>query len=211
MSGAIGAPTTPSNMKKVNSVGAKMWEISAAGMTRGGSTTWWISAAQAVKSDEMAYECDPKLGSPSGVDCSAIEWSQLGPASVTPHSDTVTLGPGAVQFLHSNTCYLAISAVQHVVLNWDQIRAATDALINLCVQHPFLPSTGGRAYYAPPNRSRSRRKRQNKVTGLNALPPPASIIMFQQQAPWTNPTVELASCTWDAISHGVAISTCKNG
>ena len=78
---------------------ALVWLQSAAGMSRTGQTAWWTEAASP---DEMTYECDADLGSPLLTECTQIEWNQLGPASVSPPSDTVTVGPGVVQFLHSS-------------------------------------------------------------------------------------------------------------
>ena len=65
-------------------------------MTKGGSRPWWQFPKAAA--DEMTYECDASLGSPSEADCSHIEWSEL-----LPDSDSLHVGPGAVTFLHSST------------------------------------------------------------------------------------------------------------
>ena len=183
----------------------KTWNMRAEGMTRGGKTPWWQPASDA--SDEMTYECDAGLGSPPSIDCSKIEWSQMGPAS-----DTVSVGPGQVTFLHSNTCYLAISASVALLVTWEQIRAAVSALMSVCVQHPFGPPQGGRAYYGPqpPPRQVSGRKVKRGPTGLNALPPHANITVFQQNEAWTNPEAELNTCTWKAVSKGSPVTTCKN-
>ena len=64
-------------------------------MTRGGSRPWWSPVVPGP--DEMTYECDASLGSPSEVDCLHIQWDQLSPAS-----DTVQVGPGSTTFLHSS-------------------------------------------------------------------------------------------------------------
>ena len=86
-----------SQLRKIRSIGGQMWELAAAGMIRSGSTTWWLSASRSLADDEMTYECDTSLGSPAVADCSQVEWSQLGPPS-----DTVTVGPNNVQFMHSS-------------------------------------------------------------------------------------------------------------
>lgn len=183
---------------------AKTWNMKTEGMRRGGTTPWWRPADA---SDEMAYECDAGLGSPPSVDCNKIEWSQLGPGS-----DTVSVGPGQVTFLHSNTCYLAISASVALLITWEQIRAAVSALMNVCVQHPFGPPQGGRAFYGhqPPPQAVSGRKVKREHTGLNALPPHANITVFQQNEAWTNPEAELNTCTWKAVAKGLPVTTCKN-
>ena len=78
---------------------ASYWNAASVGMTRGGTTTWY---QKSPGPDEMTYECDANLGAPPPVDCTQIEWNQLGPASVSPPSDTITVGPGVVEFLHQS-------------------------------------------------------------------------------------------------------------
>ena len=190
---------------------AAFWTSQAQQMQRGGTTAWWTRFSNHAPG-EMKYECDTALGSPSPVDCSQVEWSQLG--STNSPSNTISIGP-EVMFLHSNTCYLAISSSVAVALKWDQIRTAMATLMNICIQHPYQASQGGRAYSALPAKgSKSARrdwkgKRQNNdLTGLNALPPLVNILMFEQQEAWTNPTAELHTCTWSAVKSGKAVSTC---
>ena len=138
----------------------QVWTDQANRMGRGNTVPWWDLDPNALSHDEMMYECDADLGSPSQVDCTQIEWNQL-----TPASDTLTVGPGHTLFLHSNTCYLAISATIAIVLNWNQIRTAVAALTAMCVQAPFGPPQGGRAYYQPPQRISRRRERRDDLTG----------------------------------------------
>ena len=38
-----------------------------------------------------------------------------------------------------------------MVISWEQIKAALDMLINLCVSSPVTSSTGGKAYYSVTN------------------------------------------------------------
>ena len=137
----------------------QMWSDVAARMGRGETVTWWQTASPSVK-DEMNYECDNSLGSPAEVDCTQIEWNQL-----TPTSDTLTVGPGDVTFLHSNTCFLAISASVSLVLNWSQIRTAVASLMNACVQAPYDPPQGGRAYYRPTQQISNRKEKRDSLTG----------------------------------------------
>lgn len=213
----------PLQLARIYRQRAGAWISRSVAMVRGGMRPWWRWDATA--SEDMTYECDARLGRPSGADCTHIEWEQLLPAS-----DTLEVGPGLVTFLHSSkraylrcafhptntrgseTCYLAISATVNIILTWSQIRAALSALLNTCVQHPFQAAQGGRAYYrAPPAKVSGRKlRKRSDSTGLNALPLHANITVFQQLEPWTNPTVELKTCTWLAINKGLPVSTCKN-
>ena len=134
--------------------------------------------------DEMTYECDSSLGSPGLVDCSQIEYSQLGPAS-----DTVTVGgpgsDGGKAFMH-NTCRVKVEANMAIVLTWEQVGMALGALIHLCVENPLVKPRGGRAFYGTESGSGSasilggrKRRRKRAVTGLNALPPHVNITISQ--------------------------------
>ena len=202
------AATYP-NDKDFYDFSIRSWTARAERMSRGGVRTWFDPAAA---SDDMSYECDAGLGSPATVDCAQIEWNQLGSSS----SDTLTVGPGTTTFLHQNTCYLAISATVSLTLTWTQIRTAVTTLMNVCVQNPFQPVQGGRAYYHqnPPIPASSKQRRRKTrddtsgMTGLNALPPGANITMFEQKEKWTDSAAELKSCTWSAVLKGIAVSTC---
>lgn len=75
-------------------------------MYAGGKTTpWWGATAGMV--DKMSYECDPKLGAPAEVDCSQLEWSQLG-----PDEENVDLGSSLTKVLSSST-YLSQVQFRH--------------------------------------------------------------------------------------------------
>ena len=137
----------------------RIWADVAARLGRGETSTWWETDSPAFR-DQMNYECDASLGSPAEVDCTQIEWNQL-----TPNSDTLTVGPGQVTFLHSNTCFLAISAAVNLVLNWNQIRTAVASLMNACVQTPYGPPYGGRAYYRPTLGVSGRKGKRDGLTG----------------------------------------------
>ena len=176
-------------------------------MQRGSSRTWYDTHVSAGL-DHMSYQCDKNLGSPSEVDCTQIEWSQFGPGQ--SGSNTLAVSPGAPTFLHSNTCYLAISAALSVILTWAQIQTAVSTLMNTCIQAPFHPVQGGRAYYSP---SPSHRKRQaaSSVTGLDALPPTVNITMFEQHEPWPgSAAAELRTCAWQAVLAGLTVSHCPD-
>ncbi|KAL9119208.1 MAG: hypothetical protein Q9187_004238 [Circinaria calcarea] len=183
----IGSSDT-SRMRKVSSVGQKMWELRSQGMKRDKSETWWIGIPPS-RVNQMVYECDAGLGNPPVVDCLQIEWSQLRSGSAGGSLDTVRVGPKAVQ-----------------------VQAAVATLMNMCIQTPAAGPRGGRAYYRPPERVTRRMKdrRDNPpLTGLNALPPHANITIFQQQEPWTNLAVELQSCTLNAALQGNPVSKCN--
>ena len=116
--------------------------------------------------------------------------------------------PG-LNLMDSDSCYLAISATISIVLSWPQIRDAVAVLMSMCIENPGLSSPqGGRAYYSTSAKVGCRRKRQTQVNGLNALPRGVNITIFQQLEPWTNPTNELKSCTWDAASSREPLSRC---
>lgn len=55
---------------------------------------WWTPRAN---TDDMTYECDARLGSPREIDCSKLEYSQLGAPS-----DTTTISPGAPKVLSTS-------------------------------------------------------------------------------------------------------------
>ena len=76
---------------------AALWDAAGSRVSRGGRTPWYT--ASSAPSD-MTYECDAALGNPQEVDCSFIQWNQLGPASVSPPSEIITVGPGNTFFLN---------------------------------------------------------------------------------------------------------------
>ena len=173
-----------------------------------GLLPWWDRSSSAqnslLASNKMTYECDSKLGSPSDASCSQIEWSQLGPPS-----DILTVGPAATTFLHQEDCYLAITATINLALTWQQIRAAVDTLLVFCVNHPYNPSRGGRAFFGTPSYPEINIKKRDDVSGLNALPSCTNITVFQQKEGWSSPEAELSSCTWRAVGDGASVSTCN--
>ena len=159
-------------------------------MTENPGTPWYStghtgqgsgnSTAPLGDNDEMVYECDATLGNPSMVDCSQIEYSQLGLAS-----DSVTIEPGSGggKVFQQNTCRVDIVASVATVLTWGQIRAALDALLNMCMVSPLTKARGGRAFYGRESEQQldnilngwKRKKRSTSVNGLNALPPHVNV------------------------------------
>ena len=154
--------------------GAWILELIASDMDRDSpNTLWWDSLRKTPTATQMAYECDPKLGSPTVVDCSKLEYSSL----LGAPSDSISVGPGSDQFFSLGTCSVAITASVSLRLTWSQIKIALDTLINLCVSNPTKPALGGRAYYdslSSHSLGRYRTKR-GTLDGLNALPPHANI------------------------------------
>ena len=185
----------------------EFWEGRAEYMHRGGTEAWW--AIQPPLDANMEYQCDKRLGTPVAVDCAQIEWSQLN-SSI----DTLNIGPG-VLFLHSKTCFLAISAAIPLVITWAQIRVAVSSLMNLCIEGGV--AQGGRAYYQQPSQisgRNSKYKRQagniSGLSGLNALPPHLNVTIFEQSEPWNNPINELTTCTWKAVLSGKSVISCNS-
>ena len=76
--------------------------LNKANEVRDGHVPWWcyncgFGDYHGQGQQHMAYECDASLGAPSPVDCSQLDYSQLGIPS-----DTVTIGPGAPKVLVSS-------------------------------------------------------------------------------------------------------------
>ena len=195
-----GSQLAPSVVRQV-----EYWTYRSEQMQRGGTDeTWWAISPPLDAS--MNYECDDGLGSPASVDCADVEWNQL-----SPSPDILSVGPG-VLFLHSKSCFLAISAAISLTVTWKQIRAGVAALLNLCINDPLQVSRGGRAYFQSQQIPVSgKHKRQAKiVSGLNALPPHLNITIFEQSESWTNPNEELNTCTWKAVLSGRPVTSCNS-
>ena len=92
-------PPSTATLKNPNAPSQEMrhrfWTARSERMSRGGTYTWWGPPAGYTSS--MAYECDSQLGAPTTVDCTHIQWDELGPPS-----DSITVSPGTVRFLHSS-------------------------------------------------------------------------------------------------------------
>ena len=100
MIGRAGLPNTGSTTRRLYRIGAQLWDICSAGLSRSGEKTWWEEAAYQKSigfNDEMMYECDNGLGTPVTNDCSDIQLNKLGAPS-----DSVSVGPSVTQFLHSS-------------------------------------------------------------------------------------------------------------
>lgn len=125
----------------------------------GGRTPWWANTIDLHPAavGEMNYQCDRTLGTLRAADCSHLEFFKLGYSS-----DAFTIGPGAakvVSFSKFNTstvpvsptkldaefCSITISSEISITITWAQVKAALDALINLCVSSSL--QVGGTASY----------------------------------------------------------------
>ena len=193
---------------------ANFWSAQAEAMSVAGDTltSWWQS--QPWNSSRMIYQCDAALGNPSPYDCGQVQLSQI-----NVPGDLLTVGPGIMHFLHSNTCFVAVSATVNYVLTWSQIRIAIAALVGACVNTPYhTTSVGGKAYYkallSPQSKDSNNVRDKPKNTGefstsgLNALPPGTNVTIFQQLEPWTNASDEMRSCTWLAVSNERSVKSC---
>ncbi|KAL9592043.1 MAG: hypothetical protein Q9179_007113 [Wetmoreana sp. 5 TL-2023] len=138
-------------------------------MTPDREVIWWERLTDTAKK-EMEYTCDNKREGPAVLDCLKLQYHGLG-------KGTFDLGQGETKFFDQDTCALAVSANRPLTLTWEQISAAFDTLLNLCVDQPLLfSSKGGHATFsAHPDfklfgRKRRKLKRDDAVTGLNSLP-----------------------------------------
>ena len=206
-----------SSVQDAHQKASALWMLTAMTMKTGGNRPWFGGGSVPAAPGEMSYDCSKNLGSPATADCTHMEINQLGRTS---SSDTLTLAPGAVQFFHSNACYLAISASIALTLTWEQIRIAVTALMTVCINRQFLPAQGGRAYHIPPPKAAALSGRGSRigsrgggsqppaVTALDALPPHANITIFQQTEPWTDPLHQMSTCTWKAVLDGSSVMKC---
>ena len=95
------SPNAPSSVTANLLAKAEAWTSQAEQMRPGGDVPWWASG-NAAKDEVMMYKCDAALlGNPSEIDCTQIEWQQLGSGS-SSGLDTVTVGPGRVEFFHQS-------------------------------------------------------------------------------------------------------------
>ncbi|MCJ1227305.1 hypothetical protein MMC12_003960 [Toensbergia leucococca] len=175
----------------------------AASTKRGGDSTIW-DPYEPPAADKMTYECDANLGSPAAVDCLQLQYQH--PGSPT---DTVTIPSNRVRLFSYKSCYLGVSSTIATVLTWQQIQAALDTLMSICVQNPVHSSIGGRAFYGTQPQFSARQLASSSdagagadITGLNALPPHANATLFTVDESAT------ASCTWLAVVDGHPISVC---
>ena len=206
--GALQASQFGSSLWNHFSSAASLFSSHYVSMTRGGGQSWY-GPTQETALDEMAYECDAKLGNPREVDCSQLLYSQLGNSS-----EIIEVEPGSVFFVQQSTCMVAISSIAYVALTWGMIVPYVRTLVEYCAENPLWDSVGGQAFFSSVpslvgiggRRKKSRRKRDD--TGLEALPHGVNITLFGQLEDFINATAELETCTWQNASGGKDVRSC---
>jgi len=177
----------------------------------GGGYHWYGESTANPPEQTTTFQCDSNLGNPQHADCSQLQYSQL----ETP-SDSISLQAGEARFLHAGTCSIGISVSAPSVLSWDQINAALNDLIEICVNNPLAKAVGGRAYYGAQeqvlyNIGGQRRRKRNTVS--NALPPHVNITLFQQYEIYPSfpkAAEEMQSCTWQKVTTRQDVRPCQN-
>ncbi|KAL8730048.1 MAG: hypothetical protein Q9181_004803 [Wetmoreana brouardii] len=159
---------------------AEVMEAAVAGMTPDREVVWWERPADTAK-NEMEYTCDNERAGPVALDCLKLQYHGLG-------KGTVDLRP--------------------LTLTWEQISAAFDTLLNLCVDQTPLPPKGGHATFsAHPDfklfgRKRRKSRRDDAVTGLNSLPEGAIINV------WNHSENANMACELRAVLKGQPMGQC---
>ncbi|KAL8722084.1 MAG: hypothetical protein Q9225_001371 [Loekoesia sp. 1 TL-2023] len=135
---------------------------------------WW----QPIRSRrEMDYTCNKKIDGPAAVDCAKLGYQGLG-------KGWVDFNQGETKYFNQDTCALAISVNKPMTLSWDQISTGFDTLVNLCLDRPFSGPKGGHATFSVnpqgiSGRKRRKKKREDDITGLNAIPQGARIDLWR--------------------------------
>ena len=137
-----------------------------------GPDTWYDPTLPG--SDEMTYQCDSKLGSPSVIDCEKLMYHGLGKFDTA----TVDLGPSKTKIFVEGECAVGVSSITPITVAWSQIVTAFNGLINVCIESPWT-AYGGRAFAGVQSESSilmslsgiasGMRKRDGPITGLDAL------------------------------------------
>ena len=179
-------------------------------------TNPWYSSSSPGAGDihdaSTAYECDDKLGNPRDVDCGQLQYSQL---QSVPES--LALEPGLAQFLNDGTCTVAISASKALVITRDQVSAALNDLIQMCVGNPLAKAIGGRAFHGGKSGidlgGGSQETRKRDASAWNSVPLGANITLFQQLEIFsTFPTApeEIKTCTWQKVISREDVRPCQS-
>jgi len=177
----------------------------------GGGYPWYGEATGNPPEQMTTFQCDSNLGNPRHADCSQLEYSQL----ETP-SGSISLQAGEARFLHAGTCSIGISVSAPSLLSWDQIKAALNDLIEICVNNPLAKAVGGRAYHGAQDRvlyNVGGQKPQKRNTVSDTLPPHVNITLFQQYEIYPSfpeAVEELQSCTWQKVTTGQDVRPCQN-
>lgn len=176
----------------------------------GGGYPWYGEAAGNPPEQLTTFQCDSNLGTPRHADCSQLQYSQL----ETP-SGSISLRAGEARFLHAGTCSIGISVSAPALISWDQIKAALNDLIEICVNNPLAIAVGGRAYHGAQEKllyNVGGQKRQKRNTVSNALPPHVNITLFQQYEifpSFPEAAEEIQSCTWQQVKNGQDVRPCQ--
>lgn len=85
-----------------------------------------------------------------------------------------------------------------MTLSWDQISTGFDTLFNLCLDRPFSGPKGGHATFSVnprgiSGRKRRKMKRDDDITGLNAIPQGARIDIWRHGGDGAQLPCELAA------------------
>lgn len=183
---------------------------------------WWDPIVSSAS--EMTYICDATLGSPAAVDCEKLLYQGFGAGN-----QIVSLRPGSPKFFTEGTCSLAVSTTVPLKIVWDQITAAFESLLDLCVESPPIKSRGGRASFGflsdamilndllimdfPTGGKKARdlvhrvvfdNTTVGNITGLNALPPGANLTIWKNGGNLAN-----LRCEFAAASQGKPVSLCS--
>ena len=191
--------------------------------------TWWQAALSPP--DDMTYECDTSLGSPTPMDCSQLQWQGFGNPS-----DSIQIIPGNPKSFFSSkhhqtmnftqklfssfrlifckdSCGVVVNAIVPVVLLVRQLADAFAVLLATCVEVPTSSPHGGRAYYGihptpsisiPELFGQHNNKRDpSGLSGLNALPPHVNMTMFAHNGPASSIT-----CETQAVQQRRPLSSC---
>lgn len=176
----------------------------------GGGYPWYGEVAGNPPQQMTTFHCDSNLGNPRHADCSQLQYSQL----ETPPG-SISLQAGEARFLHAGTCSIGISVSAPSLLSWDQIKAALNDLIEICVNNPLAKAVGGRAYFGAQERvlyNVGGQKQQKRNTVLNALPPHVNVTLFQQYEiypQFPEAAEEIRSCTWQKVTAGQDVRPCQ--
>ncbi|KAL8992738.1 MAG: hypothetical protein Q9169_006878 [Polycauliona sp. 2 TL-2023] len=147
---------------------------------------WWEPVASGRR-NKMDYRCLDSVDGPAVVDCVKLQYQGFGEGALGLHA-------GETRYLNQGTCALAVSTTKAVILSWDQVSAAFGALFVFCVDHPLLPSKGGRATPTLGGfGSKAKRNRTADITGLNALPEGAMINIWKHSGDQSNLPRELSA------------------
>lgn len=173
---------------------------------------WYPYGDDSGSGATTTYECDAKLGNPRDVDCGQLQYSQL---QSLPES--LTLEPGVAKFLNGGTCTLAISASKTLLITRDQVAAALNDLVQICVGNPLAKAIGGRAFYGGKSGidlgDGGEETRKRDASAWNSVPLGANITLFQQLEIFsTFPTAleEVKTCTWQKVISREDVRQCRS-